>query len=123
MMVGRRFGAWWVRHDDGEHALTFGVWDYVLEDRFHLLHILRKRGRKPERYCGQHQTEVVLSHVSRHCLSPRALKHDNCFTFTLVNRIGERRVRDQVVRTGALKPGQEMFTNTGIHGSVSRGGL
>ncbi len=30
------------------HALSFDVRDYVLEDEFHLLHILRKSGRTPE---------------------------------------------------------------------------
>jgi hypothetical protein len=42
---GPAIGAWRTGHDDGNHPLPFGVRDYVLEDRFHLLHILRKPGQ------------------------------------------------------------------------------
>jgi hypothetical protein len=38
-------------HDDRDHALTFGVWEYVLEDRFHLFDILRKAGQGAKWYC------------------------------------------------------------------------
>jgi hypothetical protein len=45
MVMGRRLAAWSIGHDEGNHALAFGVRDYVLEDGFHLLQILRKPGR------------------------------------------------------------------------------
>jgi hypothetical protein len=47
MMMGGRFAAWRIAHDDGNHALALGVQDYMLEDGFHLLQILRKPGRYP----------------------------------------------------------------------------
>jgi hypothetical protein len=34
-----------ISDDDGNHALSFGVWQDVLKHRFHLLDILRQRGR------------------------------------------------------------------------------
>jgi NAD(P)-dependent dehydrogenase (short-subunit alcohol dehydrogenase family) len=39
-VMSRRFGAWRIGHDDGYNPLHFGIRDYVLEDGFHLLHIL-----------------------------------------------------------------------------------
>jgi hypothetical protein len=45
MVMARRFAARRIGHDDGNQALSFGVRDYVLEDRFLLLQILRKPGR------------------------------------------------------------------------------
>jgi hypothetical protein len=47
MAMGRRFAAWRIGHDIGDHALAFGVRDYVLEDEFRLLPNLRKPGRNP----------------------------------------------------------------------------
>jgi hypothetical protein len=45
MVMARGFAAGRIGHYDGHHALSFGVRDYVLEDRLHLLQILRKPGR------------------------------------------------------------------------------
>jgi hypothetical protein len=44
MVMSQRFAAWRIGHDDGNHALSFNVRDYVLEDGFHLLQILRQPG-------------------------------------------------------------------------------
>jgi hypothetical protein len=45
--MGRRFAGRRIGHDDGNHALSFDVRDYVLEDEFLLLHILRSPGEPP----------------------------------------------------------------------------
>jgi hypothetical protein len=46
MVMARGFAAGRIAHDDGNQTLSFRVRDYVLEDRFHLLQILPKPGRR-----------------------------------------------------------------------------
>jgi hypothetical protein len=51
MVMGQRFAARRIAHDNRNHALALGVWDYVLEDRFHLFQILRNSCRYGYSYC------------------------------------------------------------------------
>src|SRR5215813_13034696 len=69
MVMGRRFAAWRIAHDLGNHSLSFDVRDGVLEDDFHLLRILRKPGRNPYCYCRQYEPKEARSHCSPHCFT------------------------------------------------------
>jgi hypothetical protein len=40
MMMGRRFAARRIGHNDCDHALSVDVRDYVFEDRLHLFRVL-----------------------------------------------------------------------------------
>src|SRR5918997_4054567 len=80
MAMGRRLAAWRVGHDEGDQALSWDVWDGVLEDLFHLLELLGMPGggrqRDRREYCGYGTSQLYGIHCILLTLVDVAAAHD-----------------------------------------------